>query len=721
MKNYFVLLFLLMLISSGCSYFKPAGLTEFDFNKDKETENSNFNNMHKMFMELDSSETEDYYFVVIGDSRNMVRSDDLSGFNFVAKQIIYAKDNDGYIYDKIKFIMHMGDIVYDGVAKYQWDNIKKAFSNKDYYENNYPYIKLLARQKPVFPVLGNHEIMKFKFKPETKYKNLASVNKGLQNFNDFFNWEEFMADSNILYSIPSELPIDTFTKLCNKIGANESDVMNKHYVLLEDNLYHLKIYQDFIEELKNTKPQIAIIGNYLDENKKLEVISDLYPIYNKLDYNVLPAISSDNMICYAFEIQDQIYFIMDSMSRGWHYNTFTQLKEGLFPKKQDQHDLNLFSKSDLNGQYEFYKALKEYADKHEKIIVPFMHHSAINSVNDIDGSGIQYNLKLMLGVDYDDKIKNSTEFYKSISDNTFFDELLFPDVQGEEFNYFTSCVHYYQGIEFNTYNNDILQNKINWYITGGGGGELETSHDDNVMYKTVDLLNRRLLDTYSVRNNEGDRTLVNPAIEVEKSEVEYSYNYLLVHVENGVISEVIPKFIETEKVKLKKPLIKLSATLSNPVYYEPISVGQLIFVSPWSWGLEKIAVGLSPFTWDPSFGVGYLNYDYNNKEKSEMASIEVGSPLRFKARFSNSREFIFNFFDFTMFNGGSTKARTLISAGMEGPLLYNFFYDAKEPWPSIYKRINFAYNYYFYDVDPDVEIDFAKDIKMSWIVKFSLF
>ena len=241
MKNYFVLLFLLMLISSGCSYFKPAGLTEFDFNKDKETENSNFNNMHKMFMELDSSETEDYYFVVIGDSRNMVRSDDLSGFNFVAKQIIYAKDNDGYIYDKIKFIMHMGDIVYDGVAKYQWDNIKKAFSNKDYYENNYPYIKLLARQKPVFPVLGNHEIMKFKFKPETKYKNLASVNKGLQNFNDFFNWEEFMADSNILYSIPSELPIDTFTKLCNKIGANESDVMNKHYVLLEDNLYHLKI------------------------------------------------------------------------------------------------------------------------------------------------------------------------------------------------------------------------------------------------------------------------------------------------------------------------------------------------------------------------------------------------------------------------------------------------------------------------------------------------
>jgi len=92
MRNYFILLFFLMLLFSGCSYFKPAGLAEFDFNKSKETENSNFNNMHKMFAEMDSTETEDYYFVVIGDTRNMVRSDDLNGFNFVAKQIIYAKD-----------------------------------------------------------------------------------------------------------------------------------------------------------------------------------------------------------------------------------------------------------------------------------------------------------------------------------------------------------------------------------------------------------------------------------------------------------------------------------------------------------------------------------------------------------------------------------------------------------------------------------------------------
>ena len=234
MKNSFVLLISSIVIFSGCSYLKPVPLQQFDYNKGRDTENSNFNNMNEMFKDIQSEEADDYYFVVIGDTRNMVRSDDLNGFNFVAKQIIYAKDNDEYVYDKIKFIMHMGDLVYDGVADHQWDNLKRAYSNKDYYENNYPYIKLLVRQKPVFPVLGNHEIMQFKFKKETKYMNLASRNKGLQNFNEFNNWEDFIADSNIITSIPSELSAEKFTKLCNVIEADESELMGKHYLLQKD-------------------------------------------------------------------------------------------------------------------------------------------------------------------------------------------------------------------------------------------------------------------------------------------------------------------------------------------------------------------------------------------------------------------------------------------------------------------------------------------------------
>lgn len=81
MKNYFILIFLLLLIFSGCSYFKPVGLAEFDFNKSKNVENTNFNNMHEMFTELDSTEVEDYYIVVIGDIKNMVRSDDFNSIH----------------------------------------------------------------------------------------------------------------------------------------------------------------------------------------------------------------------------------------------------------------------------------------------------------------------------------------------------------------------------------------------------------------------------------------------------------------------------------------------------------------------------------------------------------------------------------------------------------------------------------------------------------------
>ena len=205
-KNFIVLITLILLF--GCSSKKPETIPDFDFNKDKTVENSNFYNMNKLFkeMKLPENKDDDYYFVAVGDTRNMIRSDDLSGFNQIAKQIIYAKDeNNKNIYDKIKFIIHMGDIVYEGAVKRQWDNIKKAFSKKDYFYENYPYIKILTRDKPIFPVLGNHEIMKFKLKKETPYMNLASSNKGLKYFNEFFKWDSFIANPNILYPIPCKI------------------------------------------------------------------------------------------------------------------------------------------------------------------------------------------------------------------------------------------------------------------------------------------------------------------------------------------------------------------------------------------------------------------------------------------------------------------------------------------------------------------------------------
>jgi len=49
------------------------------------------------------------------------------------------------------------------------------------------------------------------------------------------------------------------------------------------------------------------------------VSDDLQKIFIKLGYKTLPVLSPDNNIAYTFEINDLIYLIFDSMSRGWQY------------------------------------------------------------------------------------------------------------------------------------------------------------------------------------------------------------------------------------------------------------------------------------------------------------------------------------------------------------------------------------------------------------------
>jgi len=99
---------------------KQTKVDQLYFNKDMTVEGSNLYNISKLFNEIkeDPQESADYYFIVIGDTRNMVRSYDLSGFDYVARQIFYTKDRktNEPIWRKIKFIMHTGDIVYNGIG-----------------------------------------------------------------------------------------------------------------------------------------------------------------------------------------------------------------------------------------------------------------------------------------------------------------------------------------------------------------------------------------------------------------------------------------------------------------------------------------------------------------------------------------------------------------------------------------------------------------------------
>ena len=137
-----LIIFVLALINFGCAG-KKTNLMPIRFNKNEINKRSNLYNINELFSEMEEpgTEADDYYFIVIGDTRNVVRSYSLNGFNYLAKQILYAKDkNSGErIYDKIKFIIHMGDLVYNGNERMHWLNLQKGFSEKDYPHDNYPY------------------------------------------------------------------------------------------------------------------------------------------------------------------------------------------------------------------------------------------------------------------------------------------------------------------------------------------------------------------------------------------------------------------------------------------------------------------------------------------------------------------------------------------------------------------------------------------------------
>jgi hypothetical protein len=696
----------------SCASRKLQSIPDFDFNKSDDVKNSNFHNINNLFAEMRSEDKPDeYYFAVLGDSRNLVRSYDLSGFNHVAKHIVFAKDKneEQYIYDQIKFVMHLGDFVYEGVPKAQWDNLKKAFSRKDYFDENYPYIKLLAKDKPIFPALGNHEVMKLSFKKETPYKNLAISNIGLKNFYEFFNWNSFLSNPNILYAIPSELTPTLFDSLSNRLNEQDAQLMKEYYIQLENGNFHLKVYQDIIQKYKTGEGLVEAQMNFIDPNVKSKLVHDLQNIYRKLGFNTLPVISSDNMACYAFEIDGLIYLVLDSMTRGWHYQVFSDLKTSIYHNKDHQHYLNLFSKSDLNGQYEFYKVVKNYAKENGKMISIFMHHSAINSSDNIDGGGIQYNLKLMLGIDYNRakyKERSELEFDQNTSSSSFFDEILFinsgvndPIMQ----DMFTSCVHYYQGFTLNNYIDDQWAGRFNWHITGGGGGELTRKFDNEKMSYSVMLYNERLKSI-------SDLGVSNPSIQITDNEVKTNFNYLLVHVKGNEIVDVIPKIIPDEEVRLEKPLYNIRARFKAPVFSEPSSNGTLVSVSIGGWGFEKINPFLQFITWDPALGYGYLIYDNDGEaEPGSLVQIEL---LKFDLQFPQKKELSVLLGGLTDIRIEKNRSRSYFTMGVESPLIYNFF-NRLHP-------LNLGLHYHMpLPEGEENDPDFGKNITWSFFINYA--
>ena len=166
--------------------------------------------------------------------------------------------------------------------------------------------------------------------------------------------------------------------------------------------------------------------------------------------------------------------------------------------------------------------------------------------------------------------------------------------------------------------------------------------------------------------------------------------------------------------------MSLSASTVNPIFSSPLSTGQSVQLRFWSWGLEKITPLLQTVTWEPSIGVGFLNY--NMKGDNEYVALEHGDALRFTIHFANHRELSLSLFEITRLTGRGNHFRGYLSFGFEGPVLYNIFSDFREPIPTIMKKFSMGAKYHVSTIITKVDDpDFGKNIKYSYYFKFSLF
>jgi len=697
---YKLVIFFLCLLSFNCA-LKQSYLNQLYFNKNENIESSNLYKINRMFRQLNrqGKDEEDYYFIVIGDTRNLIRSYNLNPFNQVVKQTFFLKDKTTGepIYNKVRFMIHLGDFVYNGAERVQWLNLKKAFSEKDNVENSYAYLKTFTASKPIFPVLGNHEIMSFGLRIPSSGKGFDKSKKGVKHFKEFFNWNGFISSPFIITPIPAEFGQQTFKTLLKRLpGEKAREKLIKHYVLMPDKRYYLKIFQDIIKKFKNkNKIQGPLKEHFLDPVKKKEVITDLQGVFTTLGYNTMPVLSSDNMICYAFEIGDLVFLVLDSMARGMHYKNFAKLKRALFGKN-NQHRLHLFSKSDLNGQYEFFKAVFNYAGRQGKTLVPMWHHSPLNSHSIMDGLGVGFNLKLMLGLK--PRKENNNDNFEHEIGQTFLDDIIFSSAANPNsaplIKYiFTSCVHSFENFVLISKNNQKEINKIKWFITGGGGAELSKKYNLARLEESIKLYNQRLAAS----------DFPNGQIMIADHQVTRKYHFLVVRVKGGKIQDVYPYFVEKNRVNIRPSPFFRNIRFKSLAFSAPVSIGSLIGVDLVKLGFEKTSRYLYFITWEPGLELGLLSGDIRGDIRT--SGILSFSPGKFSFNLPRHR-YTFTLLGYTRIFGTPGSSKEYISFGVESPIFHNIF--------GVAKRWSLAFNWYIL-LNPKENIDdnFGKDIKFS--------
>ena len=585
---------------------------------------------------------DDYYFVLVGDIQNSPRNFNHDVFEAIAKDVQGVADpkTGDRLYDKIRFVILLGDLVYEGSSAKQWDALGRAFTGRDPDGKAYPDIARLVRDKPIFPALGNHEILSFRPYPQNRYKDLFDSPLGVDNFKKFFGWDRWVADPRILYPVPADLPPAVFRDLLARLPDPEDRrMLAEDYGIEEDGRYHLKFYEH--PSLREDEFRAG----------RARLAAELSPVFRRAGYGTLPVLNSDNMICYAFEAGNSIYVILDSMSRGWHYPVFAGLKQALYPAKKDQHRLNLYTLSPYNGQADFYEAVAAYARERGKTLIPMMHHSFFNTARNPYSVGIEYNSWLGLGLPQGPEEKG---------DPTLMDRILFSDAS----TFFSACVHRYESFTIVAKAPGQPDHSLRWTISGGGGGPFKAGP---ITYATIKL--RESLYNEKLKDETGPAA--GRSIEVRDATARFGNHYLLVHVRGGRVVEATPHFIERQDLprSLSKPQLALSSFFSSG----PASVGAAAELSPGFWGAEKFIRYLSFVYWRPSVSLGFVEYNVGGKDpdpRAVAATVDV-SPFTLECHIPRGNIVTLRPLNFEYWDGRGGLHRAFLTTGLEAPLIYD--------------------------------------------------
>ncbi len=284
----------------------------------------------------------------------------------------------------------------------------------------------------------------------------------------------------------------------------------------------------------------------------------------------------------------------------------------------------------------------------------FMHHSPLNSVNDISQNGIEFNLRLILGPE--------REKYGF----TFWDDIIFSRLneKGAELvtHVFTSCIHYFQQFSLKRSDGQSPMQDLLWTISGGAP---ETRVDDRKLLRSAELYNRALQKDHPQCK-----------IEVANNRIRFAYNFLLINVKDGRIDELKPVFVPPQNVKLKPASVfNIRASWRTAFYIQPPCMGQIFRISLFSVELEGLNEFLQFITLDPSVSMGFLYYNSSGDSSftEEYSGIFEFSPLVFQLRFPSKKNLTLFLLEILFITGQENHASQYLSFGAEIPIFQNLF------------------------------------------------